>query len=33
MISKNNVYGTPFIGTNVSGNYDDNQKVKNILIE
>ncbi|WJX08406.1 hypothetical protein [Bacillus cereus] len=33
IISKNNVYGTPFIGTNVSGNYDDNQKVKNILIE
>ncbi|MED1023336.1 hypothetical protein [Bacillus mycoides] len=33
IISKNNVYGTPFIGAHVSGVYDENKNVKNIFIE
>ncbi|OTW89474.1 hypothetical protein H0242_12660 [Bacillus thuringiensis serovar sumiyoshiensis] len=32
-ISKDKVYGTPFIGAHVSGHYDDNKEITNIFIE
>lgn len=33
VISKDKVYGTPFIGAHVSGVYDDNKEITNIFIE
>lgn len=33
VISKDKVYGTPFIGAHVSGDYDDNKKIKHLFIE
>ncbi|MGY1423886.1 hypothetical protein [Bacillus cereus] len=32
-IQKNKVYGTPYIGAHISGDYDDNKQITNLFIE